>query len=666
MYLSLIHRVIAGFAVVIFLVLGISVSAYLSQNKMAAQLQLTSTVLPGMLDNANALLVDIQNINRITLSHANANDATHRQALEVGFHQAVDQYHQSYQSLAQKLQTHRSLQTQLSEINQQATRVIEQATQHLKLQNEKEAVRQASSSELTAFESGWKTMARDLGALNSEAEWNNKQMAVIDLDVAESKGKNVQGLLQKVMLVDDQSAITAITDQLNEYLSEFTTRLNNVMKAMPESKSTLQKYVDLLHRTVSEPQGLLHQHVRYLSLQQQSQRELQTMSRNVDTIIDHAETLTEKVRSIATQARHTADSQAQFSIWSILISALIAIIVAVFVAVTVVYSIKSPLAVMTKALNELSQGNLTWRIKETFRSEMGVVVRDINALGEQLHQVIGTMHDSSRTLSRVATDSHTMIDKIHRDLVTQDKQTNSMAAAVTEMETAVNEVAKYSGDTSQEVEQVTRLANHNIENMQSNLQYIESLKTSLDEASSLITTLSQETESINQVIEMIQNVSEQTNLLALNAAIEAARAGESGRGFAVVADEVRTLATHSRESADEINSKVLALQKKARDAVTLMTENQEYADQSVTQTQETHQSLTSMINRLAAINDMSRSIAVSCEQQSVVAKDVAENIVNISDMANTMTQDSNTLAQHSHSLDELAKEQGMLVAKFTI
>lgn len=64
---------------------------------------------------------------------------------------------------------------------------------------------------------------------------------------------------------------------------------------------------------------------------------------------------------------------------------------------------------------------------------------------------------------------------------------------------------------------------------------------------------------IMTIADSVKQIANQTNLLSLNAAIEAARAGEQGKGFQVVASEVRTLASQSKQAAEEVGDLVKRL-----------------------------------------------------------------------------------------------------------
>lgn len=64
--------------------------------------------------------------------------------------------------------------------------------------------------------------------------------------------------------------------------------------------------------------------------------------------------------------------------------------------------------------------------------------------------------------------------------------------------------------------------------------------------------LSDELKQIENILNLINEISAQTNLLALNASIEAARAGDVGKGFSVVADEIRKLSDATAKAVEQI------------------------------------------------------------------------------------------------------------------
>ena len=72
--------------------------------------------------------------------------------------------------------------------------------------------------------------------------------------------------------------------------------------------------------------------------------------------------------------------------------------------------------------------------------------------------------------------------------------------------------------------------------------------------------LEEKSSQVDDILNLIGDISEQTNLLALNASIEAARAGEYGKGFSVVSNEIRKLSKSTKESIEQINTTLRNIQ----------------------------------------------------------------------------------------------------------
>lgn len=81
-----------------------------------------------------------------------------------------------------------------------------------------------------------------------------------------------------------------------------------------------------------------------------------------------------------------------------------------------------------------------------------------------------------------------------------------------------------------------------------------------------LSALAEQTDSIGEIVRLIQDLASQTGLLSLNATIEAARAGEAGRGFVVVANEVKQLAAQTHGAVARIDEIILGTREKMGEA----------------------------------------------------------------------------------------------------
>ena len=167
-------------------------------------------------------------------------------------------------------------------------------------------------------------------------------------------------------------------------------------------------------------------------------------------------------------------------------------------------------------------------------------------------------------------------------------------------------------------------------------------------------------DTMNEIIEMINDVASQTQLLSLNASIEAARAGDAGRGFAVVAGEIGNLVEQTTNATARIGDKVAEIRSEIETVVSdisdIRNEVNSQADNSI--------EMGRKFDRMAVQVDEVRN---GIREQNKAVDVIYDSGVNISDSISTLSgiseettasaeQTLHMLQTSTEAVDELSRE----------
>ncbi|WP_057976030.1 ABC transporter substrate-binding protein [Caloramator mitchellensis] len=165
---------------------------------------------------------------------------------------------------------------------------------------------------------------------------------------------------------------------------------------------------------------------------------------------------------------------------------------------------------------------------------------------------------------------------------------------------------------------------------------IRSIEKSVSDITDIVNMLSDKALKINDMLNIIKDISEQTNLLSLNASIEAARAGEAGRGFAVVAAEVKKLAQRSSESAEKIAQTIREINDTISKTVDAMNKSKSMVDEGVNIADNTKKVFDKIISAVKT------TVSASDEINQGITKQV-ENFEKVVEATNILNKNSNEL-----------------------
>ncbi len=289
-------------------------------------------------------------------------------------------------------------------------------------------------------------------------------------------------------------------------------------------------------------------------------------------------------------------------------------------------------AQLGQALEEMANGNLEFRLTQSFGSALDELRVNFNNSVEKLHAALKAIGGNAFSIDGGARE----ISGAANDLA---RRTEQQAASIEQTAAALDEISTTVNDSTRRAEEAGMLVAKTRENAERSGEVVKRAVAAMGQ-------IEGSSNEINNIISVIDDIAFQTNLLALNAGVEAARAGEAGKGFAVVAQEVRELAQRSANAAKEIKQLINNSGEQVRSGVTLVGE--------------TGKALTEIVAEVQEINRHVNSIVESAKEQAVALKEINAAV---NTMDQSTQQNAAMVEETSAASQKLAAEAGSLSAQ---
>jgi methyl-accepting chemotaxis protein len=657
MSLSVIQRILFGFSILLLLLLMIAASGFVGINKIEDRLNIVTGKVATISSTSNALKDDLSLANAAVLQYLLSKKPDSLESLSERFSLHKQEFSEVSNQLSVQLQDLPEMNQALGNINAEVEHFFgytDIAFSNHKKMLELQAV---VPDEKLDLKDAINFTSEDLGMLETDGDTSEVQFAA----------SYMQSQIQSLQVtVNDYFDVRSL-----EKMQAFRDEMASIITSLKDKESYLKDdnindLVNEIEMGVVSDEGVVAKQYESARLVQESERLAKQLSDSMEVVNTSVQELLSATTQMGGEAKAEASAAATLSTLIIGIVLVVSIVIAVLVALWVSRSIRLPLKEVMTVLGKISDGDFTQRSNVQTKDEFGELSNWVNGLVAKLQSVMSEIDQVSNNVAESAVSNVRLAANSKRLMKAQNDKTTEVASSMSEMVSAVDQVAKSSEVILHQIQSVDQRANQNRVLMDSNIQKMELLLAKIEESTEVVNQLDEHSKNIDRILDVIQAIAEQTNLLALNAAIEAARAGEQGRGFSVVADEVRTLATRTHSSTEEIQRVIVQLQQGVTKTVGSMEESRKSANASVEEARTVGLSLAELQSSMAEIRDLSTQIAAAAEEQSAVSQEVKLNVLEISEMSEQAALGSDQSESDSEGLSKLASHQKHLLSQFKI
>lgn len=344
------------------------------------------------------------------------------------------------------------------------------------------------------------------------------------------------------------------------------------------------------------------------------------------------------------------------------------LVVGALLAYFVASNISKPINSSINELTLIADGDLTSDIPSdllTRKDEIGTMVKAINTMKYSILSILNDIKDSSTYINNQTENLYSISKNFIISSEGINVATNDVARCNIEQASALTDISSIVDSFSAKLDEVVKLISEvdsstvDIKNMADNSNVdMDNVVLSVKELNKSFSNLISKTKNveinvrkINEITNLINNISEQTNLLALNAAIESARAGESGRGFSVVADEIKKLAQQSLDSSVNI-SKIIS---EISSDTELMVKTTETVNVEISKQES---SISTAIDSFNAITEAVQSITPKMDLANESTKSLQTNKEVILEKVDEAAATSQTVSASSQEIAASTEEMG--------